>query len=82
MYHAVPGRIVAVSGADPATRLGRVDFGGVEREVSLALVPEARVGSYVLVDLGLALSLVDAAEARKVFENLEEIEALSEELLV
>lgn len=79
MCLAVPGRIAAVRGEDPGTRIGRVAFGGVEKEVSLAFVPEARVGSYVLVHVGVAISLVDEAEARKVFDYLAEIEALSEE---
>ena len=52
-------------------RTGRVDFGGVVKEVSLAYVPEAGVGDYVLVHVGFAITVVDEAEAAQVFEHLE-----------
>jgi hydrogenase expression/formation protein HypC len=79
MCLAVPGRILSESGGEPLTRTGRVDFGGVVREVNLAVVPEARVGDYVLVHVGVAISRVDEREAARVFEYLAEIEALEEE---
>ena len=59
-------------------RMGRVDFGGILKEVSLAYVPEAKVGDYVIVHVGFALSRVDEAEANKVFEYLREMQELSE----
>jgi hydrogenase expression/formation protein HypC len=71
---------MSVSGEDPVLRTGRVDFGGVEKEVSLAFVPEAREGDYVLVHVGFAISRVDEEEAQKVFEYLKEIDALEREL--
>lgn len=77
MCLAVPGRIVSVSGED-LTRTGRVDFGGVLKEASLAYVPEANVGDYVIVHVGFAISRLDEAEATKVFEYLREMEDLSE----
>lgn len=77
MCLAVPGRIVSVSGKD-LTRTGRVDFGGVLKEASLAYVPEANVGDYVIVHVGFAISRLDEAEATKVFEYLREMEDLSE----
>jgi hydrogenase expression/formation protein HypC len=80
MCLAVPGRVVSVVGEDPVLRTGRVDFGGVEKQVSLAFVPEAREGDYVLVHVGFAISRVDEAEAQKVFEYLKEIDALEREL--
>jgi hydrogenase expression/formation protein HypC len=80
MCLAVPGRVVSVSGEDPVLRMGRIDFGGVEKQVSLAFVPEAREGDYVLVHVGFAISRVDEEEAQKVFEYLKEIDALEREL--
>jgi hydrogenase expression/formation protein HypC len=80
MCLAVPGRVVSVSGEDPVFRTGRVDFGGVQKQVSLAFVPEAREGDYVLVHVGFAITRVDEEEARKVFDYLEEIDALEREL--
>jgi hydrogenase expression/formation protein HypC len=76
MCLAVPGRIASIAEAAPLMRVGKVDFGGVMREVNLACVPEAVVGDYVLVHVGFALSLIDAAEAERVFAYLQEIDAL------
>jgi len=60
------------------TRTGKVDFGGVLKEVSLAYVPEAKLGDYVIVHVGFAISRLDEAEANQVFEYLREMEELSE----
>ena len=80
MCLAVPGRVLSVQGDDPMARLGRVEFGGVVKDVNLAFVPEAGPGDFVLVHVGMAISKVDEAEARQVFEYLKQIDALSEEL--
>lgn len=80
MCLAVPGRIVSVGEGEGLERTGRVDFGGIRKEVSLAFVPEALEGDYVLVHVGVAISRVDVVEARKVFEYLKEIDALEREL--
>ena len=78
MCLAVPGLILSLSGDDPLIRAGRVDFGGVVKEISLAYVPEAKIGDYVLVHVGFALTVIDAAEAARVFAHLREIDALAE----
>lgn len=78
MCLAVPGKLLSVSGEDPLERTGRVSFGGVVKEVSLACVPEAQPGDYVLVHVGLALSVVDEQEARQVFEYLRQMDELEE----
>jgi hydrogenase expression/formation protein HypC len=57
-------------------RTARVDFGGVVREASLALVPEARAGDYVLVHVGFAISRIDEEAARMTFETLAELGSL------
>jgi hydrogenase expression/formation protein HypC len=76
MCLAVPGQIVTIScDDDPLQRSGRVDFSGVSREISLAYVPEARVGDYVIVHAGFALSVLDEDEARA---SLAEFQALAE----
>jgi hydrogenase expression/formation protein HypC len=79
MCLAVPGCVVSIEGAD-AFRRGVVRFGGIERSVSLAFVPDAAVGDYVLVHVGFALSRIDEKDAAAVFEYLREIDALSQEL--
>ena len=78
MCLAIPGKVTSISGDDPLMRSGKVDFGGVLREVSLAYVPEVQVGDYVIVHVGFALSRVDEAEAQQVFEYLREMEELSD----
>ncbi len=74
MCLAVPGQILSIQGED-LERTGRVSFGGVVKEVNLSCVPEARVGDYVVVHVGFALSVVDEAEARQTFEYLRQIGA-------
>ena len=78
MCLAIPGKVTSISGEDPLLRSGKVDFGGVLKEVSLAYVPEVKVGDYVIVHVGFALSRVDEAEANQVFEYLREMEELSD----
>jgi hydrogenase expression/formation protein HypC len=78
MCLAIPGRVESISGDDPITRMGRINFGGVIKEASLAYVPEVKIGDYVIVHVGFALSKVDEAEAHKVFEYLKEMEELGE----
>ena len=78
MCLAVPGKLVEIVGQDPITRVGKVDFGGVTREVSLACVPEVSVGNYVMVHVGMAISVVDEREAREVFEYLRQIDELND----
>jgi hydrogenase expression/formation protein HypC len=78
MCLAVPGKIISIEGDDPTFRRGRVNFGGIVKDVSLAYVPEAKIGEYVLVHVGFALSVVDEAEAQKVFEYLREMGELEE----
>jgi len=73
MCLAVPGRVVAVDSGPATARVGRVDFGGVAREVNLAFVPEADVGDFVLVHVGVAIGRIDEDEAARVFRYLREI---------
>ena len=81
MCLAVPGRVVEIrDGGDIAFRIGKVDFGGIRKEVNLAYTPEAEVGKYVLVHVGFAISVIDEAEAQRVLQYLEEMGAVKEEL--
>ena len=78
MCLAVPGRIISIDETDTFPRMGKVDFGGVVKSVALACVPEAKVGDYVVVHVGFAISKVDEEEARKVFEYLKDMGELDE----
>ncbi len=70
MCLAVPGRLLDVQGEDILERRGRVSFGGVVKEVCLSCVPEAKEGDFVLVHVGVAISVIDAEEAGEVFQYL------------
>jgi hydrogenase expression/formation protein HypC len=78
MCLAIPGKIESISGGDSLRRMGRVNFGGILKEVCLAFVPDAKVGDYVIVHVGFALSQVDEAEARTVFDYLKQMDDLAE----
>jgi hydrogenase expression/formation protein HypC len=78
MCLAIPGKIESISGDDPLTRMGKINFGGILKEACLAYVPEARVGDYVIVHVGFAISRLDEDEAQKVFEYLKQLDGLGE----
>jgi len=77
MCLAVPGKILDTR-EENGSRLGRVQFGGITRLVQLDFVPEAGVGDYVIVHVGFALSKVNAEEAERTYQLLEEIGMLEE----
>ncbi len=78
MCLAVPGKIESIEGDDPMLRSGKVNFGGILKNVNLAYVPEAKIGDYVLVHVGFAISIIDEEEAQQVFEYLRQIDELAE----
>jgi len=78
MCLGIPGKLIEIhKQTDPP--MGRVEFGGILKEVCLAYTPEAQVGDYVLVHVGFAISRLDEAEAAEMFEFLEEIEDAAEQ---
>lgn len=70
MCLAVPGKVLEIVGDDPLLRAAKVSFAGVIKLVSLTCTPEARVGDFVLVHVGVAISVVDAREAEETFAYL------------
>ena len=77
MCLSIPGQLIEItSQLDETFRLGRVSFDGIIKEVSLTLVPEAKVGNYVLVHVGAAISLIDEDEAKKTFDLLKQLDEL------
>lgn len=78
MCLAIPGRIASIHD-ERGIRMGRVDFGGVVKEVCLAYVPEADVGDYALVHVGFAIATVDETEARKTLATFDEIRQIEAE---
>jgi len=75
---AIPGKIVETREID-GMRVGKVDFGGVTRDAYLDYVPEASLGDYVVVHVGFAISRIDAEEAKRTYELLEQMGLLAEE---
>ena len=73
MCLAIPGRILEASD-EGASRIAKVQFGGVTRQVHLDFVPEANIGDYVLVHVGFAISRIDEAEAERTLRLLCEME--------
>jgi hydrogenase expression/formation protein HypC len=77
MCLAVPGKVILIEG-EGELRTGRVDFGGVHRQASLAYVPEVEIGDYVLVHVGFALSRIDEETAHETLAALREMGELAE----
>lgn len=73
MCLAVPGQVLEIQGDDPLVRTARVNFAGIVKAVSLACAPEAKVGDYVLVHVGVAIGVVDEAEARQTYAYLQQM---------
>ena len=79
MCLAIPGKIETIEGQlDSVFRTAKVSFGGIIREVNLSMVPEAQPGDYVLVHVGVAISIIDQDEAIKVFQYLKEMGELED----
>lgn len=77
MCLAIPGKVLEEFESN-GMRTAKVQFGGIVREVSLFYTPEAKLGDYVLVHVGFAISTVDAEEAERTYRALEELDQLSE----
>lgn len=79
MCLAIPGKITSISAQlDDTFRLGKVSFGGITKEVNLFMVPDAAIGDYVLVHVGVAISIIDEDEASKTFEYIKKMGELDE----
>jgi hydrogenase expression/formation protein HypC len=80
MCLAIPGRLENITDEAPLMRSGEVSFGGIRKSVNLAYTPEAQPGDYVLVHVGFALSIIDDAKAKRMFEYLDQIGEIEEQL--
>ena len=77
MCLGIPGKVLE-SYEVHGLRMGKVEFGGIVREACLAYTPEANVGDYVIVHVGFAISRIDAEEAARTYQLLEEMGQLAE----
>ncbi len=80
MCLAVPGKIIEID-HNSVIRMGKVDFGGITREVCLEAVPEAEIGNYVIVHAGFALNTLSEEEAMNSLEAFKELDEIENELL-
>ncbi|MGZ3820873.1 MAG: HypC/HybG/HupF family hydrogenase formation chaperone [Mucilaginibacter sp.] len=79
MCLAIPGKILEIdSELDELFRTAKVSFGGTQKTINLCMVPDAQVGDYVLVHVGVAISKVDEEEAIKVFNYLKDMGEVEE----
>lgn len=79
MCLGVPGKVDEIYEAD-GLMMGRVDFGGVKREVCLEYVPDTEIGQYVIVHVGFAISQMSEEEAEETLALLREIINIEEEI--
>lgn len=79
MCLSIPGKLIAITNQlDDVFRTGKVSFDGIIKEVSLTLVPEAKIGNYVMVHVGAAISVIDEDEAKKTFDILMQLGELND----
>lgn len=79
MCLAIPGKIISISNQpDETFRYGKVAFGSIHKEVNLCMVPDAKVNDYVLVHVGVAISVVDEKEAALTFDYLKQMGEVEE----
>lgn len=79
MCLGVPGKVIEIYTSD-GVRMGKVDFGGLVKEVCLAYVPEVEIGDYTIVHVGFAITQLDEQSAQESLALLQQISALDEEL--
>jgi hydrogenase expression/formation protein HypC len=79
MCLAVPGQVESIH-EENGTRMGRVNFGGVVKEICLAYLPDIAVGDYTIVHVGFAISKIDEASARATLQTFADLGLLEEGL--
>ena len=79
MCLAVPGQLDRIF-EDNGTRMGKVNFGGVVKDVCLSLLPDIQVGDYAIVHVGFAISQIDEESAQETLRTFEELGLLEDEL--
>lgn len=78
MCVGVPGQVMSIEPNPLGMTMGKVNFGGIVKEVCLAYEPDVQVGDYVLVHAGFAMSKIDEQEALEVFDLLSQMDELAE----
>lgn len=73
MCLAVPGQIISIQPSDGISIKGQVSFSGIIKEIELSCVPDAVIGDYVIVHVGIALNKINQDEAKKTLQLLKEL---------
>jgi hydrogenase expression/formation protein HypC len=80
MCLSIPGKVIEITAElDEVFRVGKVSFDGLMKEVNLSMVPEAKIGDYVLVHVGAAIGIIDEEEAQKTFDLLKKMGELEDD---
>ncbi|UCE66219.1 MAG: HypC/HybG/HupF family hydrogenase formation chaperone [Candidatus Zixiibacteriota bacterium] len=72
MCLAIPGKVIEIFG-ESGLKMGKIDYSGTVNTACLEYVPEAKVGEYVIVHAGFAISIIDEEEAKKTLELWDEM---------
>ena len=78
MCLGIPGKILSIY-EEQSTKMAKVDFGGVTREVCVEVIPEAKPGDWTIVHAGFALNILDEGEALETLAILQEMSDLAAE---
>jgi len=78
MCLAIPGKVLEID-TTVSPIMGKVSFGGIKKEVCLELVPEVKIGNYVIVHVGFAISMMDEEEAQETIKLIEQMNDLENE---
>lgn len=79
MCLGIPGKVIEITG-DDVTRMGKVDFDGIVKEVSLAYVPDIQLGDYAIVHVGFAIKQLDEESAHETLELFRQLDVMRTEL--
>jgi hydrogenase expression/formation protein HypC len=79
MCLGVPGKVIEIYETN-GVRMGKVDFGGLTKEVCLAYVPEVTLGDYTIIHVGFAITQLDEQSAQESLALIREMRSLADEL--
>ena len=79
MCLAIPGKILEIDSTSQPL-MGKVSFGGIQKQICLELTPDAAIGEYVIVHVGFAISKMDETEALETLKLIEKMENFGDEL--
>ncbi len=80
MCLAIPGKLISIEETEnPLEKKGKVSFGGIIKEINLAYTPSAKIGNYIIVHVGFALSIIDEEEAQQTILEIQQIQNFSME---